>query len=372
MGVGTDPVEGIVIARATLEVLNEKASRTIATTHYSQLKGLADATRGIQNASLSFDSDNLEPTFQFSKGLPGRSMGISISERLGLPASVIIRAKSYLDDKGMALEDLLGELEQLKQNMLVEREELQQKTLEMETAIGRLQEETRIYNQKSEEAFREATEESRKAYLEARKELENAVRQLEGSGNREGIIREARRRLGRGMRAISESIIPHTSTMADYIPRVGDEVVLPGLSNTATVTGVAVDRGEVEVEVAGKSLRVGLEVIVPSDISRTNGKNEYPTGSGRIIQTDVSSDNRTDKIDIRGCTREEVGFELSKAIDTAILHGLKVLRVVHGKGTGVLRDEVGRILKMDKRVRVFRTGSTWEGGSGVTIIEVNE
>jgi DNA mismatch repair protein MutS2 len=368
VGVGTDPVEGIAIARAILEDLNARDSRTIATTHYSQLKGLADGGTGIVNGSLSFDPEKLIPTFRFSKGLPGRSMGLSIGERLGLPVEIITIARSYLDEKGMALEDLLGELEKLKQSLVAKELELDRRNIQADKAVAELREQKKLYNQKSLEAARLAREESKQVYLKARRELEDAIRKIEGGKDRDRVIKEARRILDEGLRSITPLAAKGSGRGTDYIPRTGDSVMLLDFDRVARVVGVSVDRGEVEVEMAGKCLKTSIDAVIPLD---RDGENGSGLKEGKSVSMDIDLEDQSDTVDIRGCTRDEVGFEISRAIDNTVLNGLTVLKVIHGKGTGVLRVEVSRVLVMDKRVKAYRMGKPWEGGSGVTIVEVH-
>jgi len=368
VGVGTDPAEGIVLARAALEDLNERGARTVATTHYTQLKGLADPNSGIVNGSLSFDPDELVPTFRFSKGLPGRSMGLSIGERLGLPDNVMKKARSYLDEKGMALEDLLGELERLRQKLLAEKEELERNNTEVEKAALEIKEEKRRFNQDSREALEKAREGSRQAYLDARKELEEAIRSLNGGDNRDQVILEARRRLEEGLREASFKVRTADTSETGYLPAVGERVMLTEVKRIGRVVGVFPEKSEVLVEVGGKRLKISSGAIKP--VEPDNGKNNTFSGSS-IPVSELNTENDSDNIDIRGCTRDEVNYEISRAIDSAVINDLKVLKVIHGKGTGVLRDEVSRVLSMDGRVRDYRMGRPWEGGSGVTIVEVS-
>lgn len=367
IGVGTDPEEGVVIARAVLEELNRKNSRTIATTHYTQLKGMANKSNGIVNGSLSFDPEKLSPTFQFSKGLPGRSMGLIIGERLGLGKQIVTRARSYLDSRGLALENLIGELESLKRRLAEKEAEFEKKAMEADRIAQALVEAKKRYNALTEDAINRANRESREAYLSARRELEDAITRLTEGKVRDSIIGEARRRLEEGLRRFSRKEVPRKAGEFEYVPQPGEMVLLSDLEKEARVVGIFMDKGEVEIELAGRYIRAPLKAITPLGLNRGDG----PKGDEIRIAKATRFEDHADKIDIRGCSRDEAGFEVSRAIDTAVLNGLTVLKVIHGKGMGVLREEVRKVLRMDKRVKGFRMGKPWEGGSGVTIVEVS-
>lgn len=367
VGVGTDPTEGVAIARAVLEELAQRGARTVATTHYGQLKALADSEGRIVNGSLSFDPEKLVPTFKFTKGLPGRSMGLAIGEKFGMPRDVIEKARSYVDRDPMALENLLGELERLREHLSGEAAELEEKNRQLERASRELEEEKRLARTERNEVLWQAREESRQVYLKARRELEEAISKLSGGGDREALVREARKLLEGGLARVSQRVSGRSQAASGFMPQVGEEVLLADLGRRGTVVAVLADRGEVEVEAAGKSLRIPLEAVAP--LPQGTGDHAGRVG-GKLARIDTDTGEGGDTLDIRGRTRDEVGFELSRAIDTAILGGLSILKIIHGKGDGVLRDEVQRVLALEKRIARFRMGKPWEGGSGVTIAEI--
>jgi DNA mismatch repair protein MutS2 len=369
IGVGTDPVEGVAIARAVLEELTERDARTIATTHYGQLKALADRERRIVNGSLSFDPERLVPTFRFSKGLPGRSMGLAIGTRFGMPPSLIEKARSYADGGGMALEDLLGELEILRERLSREAGHMAEETRRHARAARELEEEKIRTEKEKVETLNAAREESREAYLKARRELEQAIANLSGSSDREAVVKEARRALETGLAGITRPAAKSARQPQAFTPRVGDTVLLPDLRRTGRVVSLMPERGEVEVEAAGKSLRIPVGEVAPLPNSESPETGAQERKGDRI---DMDIDESSDTLDIRGMRRDEVKYEVSRAIDGAVLGGLRILKIIHGKGDGILRDEVQRILAGEKRVTQFRMGRPWEGGSGVTIAEVTE
>ncbi len=369
VGVGTDPVEGTALARALLEELNDRSSRTIATTHYTQLKGLAGEEDGFVNGSLSFDPERLEPTFVFSKGLPGRSMGLAVARRLGLPPDVLDRATSYLDSKGVALEELLGELDALKRSLDRKVQDLEIREKRYARISQELKEKAQWYEQKLARMEEKLREESRKTYLTARRELEEEIGRVRESHARDDVVHRARRVLDEGLMRHARKQPGRESAEGKTPPDPGSYVRLVDMNIIGRVTGVQPERGEIDVEVGGKSLRVSLHRIeeVPGS-GREREKGEKGGHGATSVTMDV--DEQTDSLDLRGCTRDEVGFELSKCIDAALLHGLSIIRVIHGKGTGALREEVQRFIQQEKRVKNFRMGRPWEGGSGVTVIEV--
>lgn len=315
---GTDPVEGAALAGALLLALVARRALTVVTTHLSQLKDLAARTAGMENASLAFDAENLAPTYRLLQGVPGRSYGLVIAGRLGVPFSVLRQAESLLPAEERSLDALLAdgerraqELGGLEARLAAQREvlnELQQQLNDRERALAF----------QGVELERTGREQARAFLLEARKRVEEALG-LARAAVTEATAREARRLVEEGVKHEAEA--------------------LKKLDDVAKKKGWTVKSGNVKRETGNV---VASHFTLP--VSR--------------------------EVDLRGLTAEEAEAALISAIDNAVVGDLRRLRVIHGKGTGALRARVQQVLKGDLRIAAFRLGEAPEGGTGVTIVEL--
>jgi DNA mismatch repair protein MutS2 len=341
VGGGTDPIEGAALAGATLLSLHDRSSTTIATTHLSELKELAARTEGMVNASLEFDTETLAPTYRFVKDRPGRSFGLAIARRMGFPANVIRLAEELQPPAARSLEAMLSDLERREQGVMQREQqaEVAQARLEMElTEVERSREDLglkhRRLEQRERDLEREGREQARSFLLDARRRVEEALG-IARSAATQMEARQARRLVEQGV-----------SQEADALKRLEDQ---------AQVKGWRIRRG------AGSGQRT----------ERGPGRGEQgaaPTESGHVSA--ASLDSATSEIDIRGLTGDEAEATLVLALDAAVAADLPWLRVIHGKGTGVLRARVGRVLRHDKRVAGFQLAPPEQGGSGVTVVEL--
>ena len=362
MGTGTDPTEGAALARALLEHLAARGATAIVTSHLSTLKRLDTKGSGIVNASLQFDLDRLEPTYELVKGRPGRSFGLAIARRLGLSRSLLDRAESHVSDGEASVEDLLERLEKSEKEarklvVTLEREQRLATRLraEVEARESDLRREER-------DAGRKAREEARRLLMAARGEVEEAIREVREArspGDLEEAAYEARRRVEDAARRQQTPRPSERRSMATA-PTTGERVRLID----GDLEGVVVEVRDLRavVDASGIRMRVPLSDLVPldSDDSRTaesRGSASWSAPSGPI---------RTE-VDLRGLRVDEVDEPLLRSIDEAILSDLAELRIIHGKGTGAIRARVTELLEADGRVSAFRLGRPAEGGAGVTV-----
>jgi DNA mismatch repair protein MutS2 len=377
MGTGTDPAEGAALARALLETLVERGARAVVTSHLGAMKRLDRPGSGIVNASLLFDPDRIEPTYHFRKGRPGRSYGLAIARRLGIPGPVLDRAEGYLEEGDVEVESLLEQLE-VKERALGEaleearkaREEAERRRDEARTREAELLERERT-------AEARAREEARQLLLEARAEVEEAIREVRGAGEGQGVGEAAAKRARRAVEGAAEEHRrkrpgePGGRTRTggeghgDREPlEPGERVRVLGSGARGVVREVESDR--VAVEVGG--LRMRLPV---ADVERVDGggggrpeAKSPKSGEGLSMTPDLDVGIEAD---LRGLRVDEVELELSRALDGAIMGGLSELRIIHGKGTGAVKARVQELLRVDPRVEDFRPGRPGEGGGGVTV-----
>ena len=369
MGTGTDPDEGAALARAILERLVGLGARVLVTSHLGALKRLDTEGSGIVNASLLFDPERLSPTFRFLKGRPGRSFGLAIARRLGIPDAVLGTAESYLGSGEREVEILLESLQAKEAKLeaaLAEAEASRQVAASREAEVT---EEKHRIDSRKRETEREAREEARRILLEARGEVEAALTTLRGAeaGEREAAATAARRRVEEAAREQRERTPRGPARPRGPAPKlqVGDRVrVRPG-SAAGTVRELV--EGRVFVEVGG--LRMSLP---PDEVEPIEGKEE-PRRGARERDEAVALDPgllqipAIHEVDLRGLRVDEVDLSLQRALDGAIVENLEEVRIIHGKGSGAVKARVQELLKADSRIGAFRPGGRGEGGAGVTV-----
>jgi DNA mismatch repair protein MutS2 len=369
MGTGTDPSEGAALSRAIIEELVRRGARAIVSSHLGELKQLDTEGSGIVNASLQFDAERMEPTYRLVKGRPGRSYGLAIARRLGLPAEVLDRADRYRDEGAARLEGLLerlerkeGEVERLLEELDLERARTERLRSEVEHRERSVEEAERTVEDR-------AHADARQILLEARSEVEDAIRDLRGGAERglavEEAAREARRRVEMAADRHREEARraeprPGGSTSTDL--RAGERVRIRSTGARGLVLELREERGLVEV--GAMRLEVALD-----ELERIEGVQDETSGTRRARGgwTGPPREQARLEVDLRGMRVDEMELELSRALDRAVLDDLGQLRIIHGKGTGALRQRVGEMLTDDARVSEFRMGGPGEGGAGVTV-----
>lgn len=368
MGTGTDPAEGAALARAMLEVLVERGAFTVVSSHLGQLKLLDGEGSGIVNASLQFDPDLMEPTFHLVKGRPGRSYGLAIARRLGFPVEVLDRAEQYQEGDEVRMEDLLERLERRER----ESEELIRELEGERERTRRVSEDVEVRERALREAERSARvraqEDARKVLLDARAEVEAAITglraQVQEDADLEEAARKARHRVEEAARAAnrkSRAAAPRPSGSVGEIA-VGDRVRVHATGAKGTVRELR-DRRAL-VEVGALRLELPMDDLEPVQGGPQAGE---PAARRGGWSGPVGGQVRTE-VDLRGLRVDEVEVELFRALDEAVLEDLSELRVIHGKGTGALRQRVGELLAVDHRVTSTRMGGPREGGAGVTVV----
>jgi DNA mismatch repair protein MutS2 len=390
MGTGTDPQEGAALSRAILEELVERGTLTVVTSHLGALKQLDTPGSGVVNASLQFDPDRIEPTYHLMKGRPGRSYGLAIARRLGFPPRILDRAEEHLPREEARMEDLLAALERKEKeasNLLASLEREQEET-------ERLREELR--GREAELEARESTaetrarEEARRMLLEARQEVEEAIREVrraggevseaEGAPSLEEASHRARKRVEEAAqhhrrRAEARAGEGGEGGEGGQSFRPGDRVKLTGSGAKGEVVETRDER--VMVEASGMRLQVPVEDLAllerasekEESVERGGGGGpaQGSGGGGKGATWQGPEVTAASEIDLRGLRVAEVDLEVERAVDQAVLAGLQELRIIHGKGTGALRERVSEILSGESRVADFRMGRPAEGGAGITI-----
>jgi DNA mismatch repair protein MutS2 len=380
IGSGTDPVEGGALAASILVELTRRSAFTVATTHLGSLKLLATDERGIVNASLQFDAERLQPTYRLVKGLPGRSYGLAIARRLGLPEPVLERAESALPQGERDVAKLLLDLEAKEQRLASETLRTEARLRETEALKAELEERVRELARREKDAERRARQQARDLLLQSRAEVEAAIRELREAADADRLddaARAARRRVEEEATRQKERIPREPKRGArtggggggggprrELVLEAGTRVRIESLGRTGTV--VEVRDGKAMVE-AGS-----LRMLLPrDDLSVLPAGDQEPRrqSSGWGGGYASGAGDAHPEVDLRGLRVDELEMRLGKALDDAILAGLPSFRIIHGKGTGALRERVQELLKHDRRITVARPGEHFEGGTGVTVVE---
>ena len=371
IGSGTDPAEGAALAGAALHTLTAQGARTIATTHLGALKALATQTAGIVNGSLQFDAERLQPSFRFRKGAPGRSYGLAIARRLGIAPAVLADAESRLSAAERSLDALLEAAEQREQRLATEQAALSDRLADAERESARLAREAELARARDAElrarekdAERKARQEARRVLLAAREQVEEALRAATAAGS-EREATEARRRLeaaiqqeGEGLRELDESL-PAPAGPAGPL-REGQRVRL-ATGGTGRVLEL---RGDGKAVVGAGNVRMVVPAEALTPVQGSNDAAKQPP----VLPSSRPPDTRNE-IDLRGMRVDEAQAATVSALDSAILADHPFLRIIHGMGTGAVREAVRRILQTDRRVVKYDFAPRNQGGTGVTIAE---
>ncbi len=385
LGGGTDPVEGAALAIAVIESVREAGACCVATTHYAELKAYALDTPGVCNASCEFDVETLKPTYKLVIGAPGKSNAFAISEKLGLPKAIIRRAEMLVSSENKNFEAVIEQLENSRVQMEKEREEAARLRAEYEKFKEEAERELR---RKLSEAEREAEKmrkkaaamvQSAKASCDFIYEQMERMKKAQEAAKAAEELEAARRAVREHLRATGDIFDPVEAPEAEddgeyVLPRPlkkGDKVYLVNIKKEGVVTDilkngmVSVTAGVVRTKVREQDLRLAEDDGKP--------KQKQPERSGRRNMSTVTVDRSMgtkDEIDLRGMTGDEAWMAVDKYIDEAILADIRVVHLIHGKGTGALRNALWQYLRTDRRISSFRIGRYGEGDGGVTVVEL--
>ena len=374
LGAGTDPTEGAALAMAILNYLYKKKIRTIATTHYSELKIYALTTEGIENSSVEFDVETLSPTYKLLIGIPGKSNAFEISKRLGLQDFIIDNARELLTKENVQFEDVLASIEKdrrISEENRTESEKLKQEVDKLKSELTKKKNE--IENMKKK-ILTKAKEEARKIIKEAKEESEEVVKELKDISNeiereRKKKIQEAKDRLKDKLSSIEDDLTENILIMKSKKPPVnvkkGETVKLLNLNQIGTVISPPDSDGNLVVQVGIMKVNAHISII-------ERAKDNQHSATTARTKSMIKSKSRSVKseIDLRGKMLEEAVLDVDKYLDNAYIAGLGQVHIIHGKGTGVLREGIKQLLKTHRHVNSFRLGNHNEGGSGVTVVEI--
>jgi DNA mismatch repair protein MutS2 len=376
LGAGTDPTEGAALAIAILSYLHGRGIRTMATTHYSELKVYALSTPGVENACCEFDVESLRPTYRLLIGIPGKSNAFAISGKLGLPDYIIEDAKTRLSEQDVSFEDLISDLETSKRTIEKEQEEIAAYKKEIEALKSQAQQKQERIEEQKERILAEAREKANTILRDAKDVADETIKNFRKFG-KENIsaaeMEKERERLRKKMKEnTASSSLKVQKPKKEYKPtdfNLGESVKVLSMNLTGTISSLPDSRGNVTVQMG--ILRSQVHI---SDLEIIEEANPYApksfkrTSKGKLKMS--KSLSVSPEINLLGKTVDEAVSELDKYLDDALLSHLSTVRVVHGKGTGALRKGIHEFLRRQKHVKSYRLGEFGEGDAGVTIVEL--
>ena len=376
LGAGTDPTEGAALAVAILDSLHAKGVRTLATTHYSEIKVYALKTPGVENASCEFDVATLSPTYRLLIGVPGKSNAFAISRKLGLSEHIIEDAKSLLTDQQETFEDVISDLEMKRRSLEKEKEDAERATREIEKLKKDLEYQKSHLEEQKKKLIAQSQVEARKILQDAKDYADKSISYFAKHG---GIasgkeLEKERQNLRTQIKDLDGKIgdigkdPSRTGSLTAKDLKVGDAVRVISLNLKGTVSTLPDAKGYLFVTLGIMRTKVKLSDLEKIDEAEiiAPGVKKSSTGKLRIEKSKAA----TTEINLLGMTVDEACMELDKFIDNAALAHLPSVRIVHGKGTGALRKGVQQYLKRNKHVKSFRLGEYGEGDAGVTIAEI--
>ncbi|MCT4565916.1 MAG: endonuclease MutS2 [Maledivibacter sp.] len=373
LGSGTDPTEGAALAMAILTHIYDKGVKTVATTHYSELKQFALANEGIENACVEFDVETLSPTYKLLIGVPGKSNALEISRRLGLGEDIINKSKEFITKEDIEFEEIISTIENNRKTAEQERDEAIKLRLEVQRLKQDYEKKYDKLQQQRDKEIREAKEEARKLLRESKKEADEIIKELRDISKdvgreRNKKIEELRKKMKDNIDELHEPVFFGDDTVYSQPPKdlnMGDQVKVINLNQEGTVLTKPNNNGELTVQVGIMKINVNISNLRLMNEEKSNIKK---TNIGSIMKSKTQSIRN--EIDLRGQTFEEASINLDKYLDDAYLARLQQVTVIHGKGTGALRKRIKDFLKRHTHVKAYREGIYGEGGSGVTIVDL--
>lgn len=376
LGAGTDPTEGAALAIAILSYMHKRGIRTMATTHYSELKVYALSTDGVENACCEFDVESLRPTYRLLIGVPGKSNAFAISGKLGLPEFIIEDARKRLSEQDISFEDLLSDLEASRRTIEQERAEIQAYRKETQELKAQAEQRRQKLEEQRDRIIREANEKASAILREAKEVADETIRNFHKFG-KENIsaaeMEKERERLRQKIKNTqADAAVKPVKQKKKYKAsdfKLGESVKVLSMNLTGTIGSLPDARGNVTVQMGILRSQVNisdLEIIeepspyTAKKFSRTS-KSSMKMGKSLTVSPEIN---------LLGKTVDEAVAELDKYLDDAILSHLNTVRVVHGKGTGALRKGIHEYLRRQKHVKSYRLAEFGEGDAGVTIVEL--
>ena len=361
LGSGTDPVQGANLGISILDFLHNKGAITLATTHYPEIKNYALTISGFENASSEFDLDTLSPTYRLLIGVPGKSMAFEIGEKLGLKKSILENAKSQMHSSNISVEELLKKIYNDKLIIEKEKEKILSSSAEIEKLKKELSAKENLLDEKKNEIIENAKLEAKNILLSAKKDADRIIKELSVNKNSSKIRNE----LTNKIKEISIDK-PNTEAIisADKI-YIGMPVFVSTLKQDGSILSMPNKNGNVTVQIGNAKMQININSLSPAQNTVKTNKN-IPSK----VNSNLKSKTATTEINVIGYNVDEATFVIDKFLDDCALSSIQTARIVHGKGTGALKNGIHTFLRKHPHVASFRLGTFGEGEMGVTVVEI--
>lgn len=377
LGAGTDPVEGAALAVAIIEQLRHQGAKIVATTHYAEIKMFALNTLGVENASCEFDVTTLRPTYRLLIGVPGRSNAFAIGERLGLPGDIIENARQHVSRDNARFEDVVSQLETARQELEYEKETAAAQRLEAQQASEKAEDARKAMENERERELERARIQARSIVEQVTAQAQKLLDELDAlrkeKENADFAQMAAQAKVGfkadmRKLQELADPVMKKSGGISHIRPlRRGDMVHLVEMNRDGTVLSAPDGQGYITVQAGILKTKVHqseVRLLNQQDKQATSSHSGYARRDG--IGSKAARQIKTE-LDLRGMTADEAIMEVDRFIDSCVMSGLETVRIIHGKGTGVLRSAVQKHLKSHRNVKSFRLGVYGEGEAGVTV-----
>ena len=373
LGSGTDPEQGSALALSILEHFHTEKTLCISTTHYNELKNYALTHDGFINASVDFDIEKLAPTYKLLLGIPGKSNAFEISEKLGLDKSILENAKKFLTADSTNIEDLLKSIYASKETIEAEKEEILKKSKEIDLLNKTLKEEKEKLDSKKKDILDKAKLEARHILETAKDEASFTIRELKNSNISLNKANNLRNSINSSIKTLSSSSLSldksNTSIDLNDI-KIGNTVYVTNLKQYGTINSLINKSNQVQVLVGNTKLNIDVNNLILADSSKINNKSNKTQAN--IKKSNLNLKKVSTEINVIGHNIEEAIFIIDKYLDDCYLAGLSTVRIIHGKGTGVLKNGIHNFLKKHPHVKSFRLGTFGEGEMGATVVELKK
>lgn len=373
LGAGTDPTEGAALAISILDDLYSKGSRTLATTHYTELKKYALATPGVENASMEFDVETLRPTYRLFVGIPGKSNAFEISEKIGLRKELIEKARNLIDKGEIEFETVISSIEEDKKKAEMERDEaimlkisMQKQKEDFDLKQSKLNERQEAIIEKARQEAKELIREAKQVTQQVQKELRE-LKQIENATERKALFEDNRKKIAEADNKLrgNEKIEENQNPIKLEEIKIGARVKVVNLNQNGEILTLPDEKGDLQVQVGAIKVNVNrsrLSLIIDGTQKKRQTKGSKYGSLYKLKTLEVSTN-----LNVRGQNLDEAIMNVDKYLDDAYMAGLPEVTIIHGRGEGILREGLTQMFKKHKHVKAYRKGSYNEGGDGVTI-----
>lgn len=367
LGSGTDPVEGSSLAISILEYLYKKGAIILATTHYPEIKNYALVTNGFENASCEFDIENLRPTYKLLVGIPGKSNAFAISKRLGLQDDILNRANKLLTKDHINIEELLKSIYDNKLQIEREKDLIDKNLNQIEVLRNSLETDLSTHKQKEKEIIEKAKEEARQILLNAKSEANDIIKELNELPESTDSLKQAnniRNKLNSSLKDYAPKLQETTfSNLNSEDIQIGMTVLVKTLNTKAIILSLPNKSNDVQLQIGNAKMTMNIKQLEKT-------KQDTIKNIPQKKNINLKAKNISSEINVIGQNVEEAIFVIDKYLDDCSIAKISPVRIVHGKGTGKLRQGIHTFLKTHPHVKSYRLGTFGEGEMGVTIVEI--